>query len=158
MYNTLNLYKLFWDYVVCFSCSFVCFGCVVYNIFCGLQFVYPCTCCELAWINCAVCYLEILLGYSCICEMILFYDCYYIFCIFFSFAVLNLRMTKVWCRNVIMNFNYSIQALCIFMSRIIYKRLDANHKLIFRKFEKDLKDYYYLLKKGARRGESSLGK
>ena len=38
-----------------------------------------------------------------------------------------------------MNFNYSIQALCIFMSRIIYKRLDANHKLIFRKFEKEIK-------------------
>ena len=38
-----------------------------------------------------------------------------------------------------MNFNYSIQALCIFMSRIIYKRLDADHKLIFRKFEKEIK-------------------
>ena len=25
------------------------------------------------------------------------------------------------------------------MSRIIYKRLDANHKLIFRKFEKEIK-------------------
>ena len=36
-------------------------------------------------------------------------------------------------------FIYSIQTLCIFMSRIIYKRLDANHKLIFRKFEKDIK-------------------
>ena len=94
--------------------------------------VYPCTCCEL-------CYLEILLGYSCICEMILFYNCYYILCIFLYFAVLYLRMAKVWCRNVIMNFNYSIQALYIFMSRIIYKRLDANHKLIFRKFEKEIK-------------------
>ena len=38
-----------------------------------------------------------------------------------------------------MNFIYSIQVLCIFMSRIIYKRLDANHKLIFRKFEKEIK-------------------
>ena len=38
-----------------------------------------------------------------------------------------------------MNFNYSIQALCIFMSRIIYKRLDANYKLIFKKFEKEIK-------------------
>ena len=38
-----------------------------------------------------------------------------------------------------MNFNYSIQALCISMSRIIYKRLDANHKHIFRKFEKEIK-------------------
>ena len=38
-----------------------------------------------------------------------------------------------------MNFNYNIQALCIFMSRIIYKKLDADHKLIFRKFEKEIK-------------------
>ena len=38
-----------------------------------------------------------------------------------------------------MNFNYSIHALCIFMSRIIYEKLDANHKLIFRKFEKEIK-------------------
>ena len=37
-----------------------------------------------------------------------------------------------------MNFNYSIQALCIIMSRIIYKKLDANHKLNFRKFEKEI--------------------
>ena len=69
----------------------------------------------------------------------LFYYSYYIFRIFLYFTVLNLRMAKVWCRNVIMNFNYRIQALCIFMSRIIYKRLDANHKLIFRKFEKEIK-------------------
>ena len=38
-----------------------------------------------------------------------------------------------------MKFNYSFQAFCIFMSRIIYKRLDANRKLIFRKFEKEIK-------------------
>ena len=30
-----------------------------------------------------------------------------------------------------------------FMSRIIYKRLDANHKFIFRKFEKEIKVCYY---------------
>ena len=36
-------------------------------------------------------------------------------------------------------FIYSILTLCIFMSRIIYKRLDANHKFIFSKFEKDIK-------------------
>ena len=29
-----------------------------------------------------------------------------------------------------MNFNYSIQVLCIFISRIIYKRLDANKIII----------------------------
>ena len=69
--------------------------CVVYNIFGGLQLVYPCMCCELAGINCAVCYLEILLGYSCVCEMILFSDCYYILCLVLYFAVLNLRMAKV---------------------------------------------------------------
>ena len=38
-----------------------------------------------------------------------------------------------------MNFNYSIQALCILMWKIIYKKLDAKHKLIFRKFEKEIK-------------------
>ena len=71
--------------------------------------------------------------------MILFYDCYYIFCIFLYFTVLNLRMAKILSRNVIMNFNYIIQALCIFMTRIIYKRLDANRELIFIKFEKEIK-------------------
>ena len=38
-----------------------------------------------------------------------------------------------------MNFNNSIQALCILMSRIIYKRLDVFHKLIFMKFGKEIK-------------------
>ena len=42
-----------------------------------------------------------------------------------------------------MNFNYSIQAKCIFVSRIIYKKLNANHKIIFRKFEREIKVYYY---------------
>ena len=39
-----------------------------------------------------------------------------------------------------MNFNYSIQALCIFMSRIIDKKLNENDKFIFRKFEKEIKE------------------
>ena len=48
-----------------------------------------------------------------------------------------------------MNFNCSIQALCIFMSRIIYKKINANHKLIEvlkRKF-KSLKTSVRSLKK-----------
>ena len=41
------------------------------------------------------------------------------------------------------------------MSRIIYKTLDVNHKLIFRKFEKEIKVLLLLLKKigNARPGE-----
>ena len=33
------------------------------------------------------------------------------------------------------------------MSRIIYKKLDANHKLIFRKFEKEIKVRLKIYKK-----------
>ena len=40
--------------------------------------------------------------------------------------------TSLWILN-------TVSKLCVFMSRIIYKRLDANHKLIFRKFEKEIK-------------------
>ena len=59
----------------------------------------------------------------------LFYDWYYIACLplFYSFKFGN---GKCLMRNVIINFNYSIQN---------HKKLDANHKLIFREFEREIK-------------------
>ena len=49
-------------------------------------------------------------------------------------------MVEVYNRNV-SNFKYTIKAVTIFMSRIVLKRLNADHKLLFRKLEKDLKYY-----------------
>ena len=49
-------------------------------------------------------------------------------------------MVEVYNRNV-SNFKYTIKAVTIFMSRIVLKRLNADHKVLFRKLEKDLKYY-----------------
>ena len=51
-------------------------------------------------------------------------------------------MVEVYNRNVVSNFIYTIKAVTIFMSRIVLKRLNVDHKLLFSKLEKDLK--YYL--------------
>ena len=48
-------------------------------------------------------------------------------------------MVEVYNRNGVSFFKYTIKAVTIFMSRIVLKRLNADHKLSFRKFEKDLK-------------------
>ena len=53
-------------------------------------------------------------------------------------------MVEVYNRNVVSNFKYTIKAVTIFISRIVLKRLNADHKLLFRKLEKDLK--YYITK------------
>ena len=50
-------------------------------------------------------------------------------------------MVEVYNRNVVSNFKYTIKAVTIVMSRIVLKRLNADHKLLFRKLEKDLKYY-----------------
>ena len=50
-------------------------------------------------------------------------------------------MVEVYNRNVVSNFKYTIKAVTIFMSRIVLKLLNADHKLLFRKLEKDLKYY-----------------
>ena len=50
-------------------------------------------------------------------------------------------MVEVYNRNVVSNFKYTIKAVTIFMSRIILKRLNVDHKLLFKKLEKDLKYY-----------------
>ena len=50
-------------------------------------------------------------------------------------------MVEVYNRNVVCNFKYTIKAVTIVMSRIVLKRLNADHKLLFRKLEKDLKYY-----------------
>ena len=50
-------------------------------------------------------------------------------------------MVEVYNRNVVSNFKYIIKAVTIFMSRIVLKRLNVDHKLLFRKLEKDLKYY-----------------
>ena len=50
-------------------------------------------------------------------------------------------MVEVYNRNVVSNFKYTIKAVTIFMSRIVLKRLNVNHKLLFKKLEKDLKYY-----------------
>ena len=49
-------------------------------------------------------------------------------------------MVEVYNRNVVSNFKYTIKAGTIFMSKIVLKRLN-DHKLLFRKLEKDLKYY-----------------
>ena len=56
-------------------------------------------------------------------------------------------MVEVYNRNVVSNFKYTIKAVTIFMSRIVLKRLNADHKLLFRKLEKDLKYYIIIIKK-----------
>ena len=50
-------------------------------------------------------------------------------------------MVEVYNLNVVSNFRYTIKAVTIFMSRIVLKRLNVDHKLLFRKLEKDLKYY-----------------
>ena len=50
-------------------------------------------------------------------------------------------MVEVYNRNVVSNFRYTIKAVTIFMSRIVLKHLNVDHKLLFRKLEKDL-EYY----------------
>ena len=50
-------------------------------------------------------------------------------------------MVEVYNRNVVSNFKYTIKAVTIFMSRIVLNRLNVDHKLLFRKLEKDLKYY-----------------
>ena len=50
-------------------------------------------------------------------------------------------MVEVYNWNVVSNFKYTIKAVTIFMSRIVLKRLNVDHKLLFRKLEKDLKYY-----------------
>ena len=50
-------------------------------------------------------------------------------------------MVEVYNQNIVLNFKYTIKAVTIFMSRIILKRLNADHKLLFKKLEKDLKYY-----------------
>ena len=51
-------------------------------------------------------------------------------------------MVEVYNRNVMSNFKYTIKAVTIFMSRIVLKSLNADHKLLFKKLEKDLKDFF----------------
>ena len=63
-----------------------------------------------------------------------------------NFFKKHLIMVEVYNRNVVSNFKYTIKAVTIFISRIVLKRLNADHKLLFRKLEKDLK-YYLLLYK-----------
>ena len=48
-------------------------------------------------------------------------------------------MAKVCDRNVNVNFNYSIKAVVIFMSRIVVNKQSVFHKILFRMLEKDLK-------------------
>ena len=50
-------------------------------------------------------------------------------------------MVEVYNRNGVSNFKYTIKAVTIFMSRIVLKRRNADHKLLFRKLEKDLRYY-----------------
>ena len=50
-------------------------------------------------------------------------------------------MVEVYNRNGVSNFKYTIKAVTIFMTRIVLKRLNVDHKLLFRKLEKDLKYY-----------------
>ena len=50
-------------------------------------------------------------------------------------------MVEVYNQNVVSNFKYTIKAVTIFMSRIVLKRLNVDHKLLFKKLEKDLKYY-----------------
>ena len=50
-------------------------------------------------------------------------------------------MVEVYNRNVVSNFKYTITAVAIFKSRIVFKRLNVDHKLLFMKLEKDLKYY-----------------
>ena len=50
-------------------------------------------------------------------------------------------MVDVYNRNVVSNFKYIIKAVTIFISRIVLKRLNADHKLLFRKLKKDLMYY-----------------
>ena len=50
-------------------------------------------------------------------------------------------MVEVYNRNVVSNFKYTIKVVTIFMARIVLQRLNADHKLLFRKLEKDLKYY-----------------
>ena len=45
-------------------------------------------------------------------------------------------MVEVYNQNVVTDFKYTIKAVTIFMSRIVLKRLNADHKLLFRKLEK----------------------
>ena len=42
-------------------------------------------------------------------------------------------MVEVYNRNVVSNFKYIIKAVTILMSRIVLKRLNVDHKLLFRK-------------------------
>ena len=50
-------------------------------------------------------------------------------------------MVEVYNRNVVSKFKYAIKAVTIFMSRIVLKRLNVDHKLLYMKLEKDLKYY-----------------
>ena len=50
-------------------------------------------------------------------------------------------MVEVYNRNVVSNFKYTIKAVTIFMLRFVLKRLNADHKLLFRKLEKDITYY-----------------
>ena len=50
-------------------------------------------------------------------------------------------MVEVYNRDFVTNFKYTIKAVTVFMSRIVLKRLNVDHKLLFWKLEKDLKYY-----------------